>query len=172
MEAIIKEFVEKELSNNSSFYIMNELFQNAKRIEAEMLSLVDYDKKDIFIVSDLDQAQFELYIIMDSLSRRMRGTRRRINEMCTDNDDDLDLFNQRNRRLGELKLDWRKTRRYLYTLLEMKNNEEIERVKSENQSLLKEEFYFTEYIARSGYIYVFFKEKKFGMTNQYAMGGD
>lgn len=172
MEVINKEFVEKRLSSKSALYIINDLFQNTQRIEMEMESLNSYNKEKIFICGDLNQRYFELYIIMNSLLRRIRGTRERIRDMYIEDKDMINLLNQRNNRLQELESDWKKVRQWLYMLLETDHFIDIERVKNENPSLLKKEFSWSEFNAFSGYEYVFFKERKFGMTNHYAMGGD
>jgi len=175
MEDKNKDFVLNNLSNKSSSYILNDLFKDTTRIEAEMLSLDSYDKKDTFIIGQLDESDYELYIVMESLSRRIKGTRERMDYMYTDNDspkDDVELFSQRSIRLKELQSDWEKIRNFLYVAIETRFNKEIHEIFEVQPSLLKERRHWSNYNDYAGYIFIFLQQKFLGITNYYPIGGD
>ena len=175
MEEKTKIFVLGNLSKKSSSYILNSLFKNTVRIEAEMLSFDDNNKKDIFIIGNLDESGLELYIIMDSLFRRIKGTRERINDLYIDEDgpeEIAELLSEMNRRLKELESDWAKIRDFLYNVIEIKFQKEIQEILNAQSDLLKERFHWSDYNSYAGYIFVFFKQKIFGITNYFPVGGD
>jgi hypothetical protein len=171
MEAKNQEFILQNLSDKSSLYILNDLFNKKERIEAEMPSF-NNKMDNVFVVGQLNNDEFELYIIMDSLLRRIKGTKARINDMLADHEEAVLLLRQRENRLTELRSDWDKVRNFLYTKIEVKFQKEIQELFLSQPKLLKTRFHCSDYNAYAGYIFVFFTHRQFGITNYFPVGGD
>lgn len=172
-------FVAANLSQKSADYILNSLFKNVDILKDKMPLFEADDKKNVFVLGQLDQTELEFYFIMESLSRRIVGTVERINGMyISDSEYDdsrrglLDLLREREERLSDLQSDWKKTKNYLYGQIECRLKDKINNLFEEKPDLKRTRFRYGGYISFAGYDFLFSRPNIIMITNRYPMGGD
>ena len=169
MEKDVRLFVTKNLSQTSLDYILNACYNINGRIEKRMQSISLPHKNIHFVIGDLCQNEFELYIIMQSLFSRAIGVNRRIQN--TEDAPDW-LVEERFTRMNEIKSDLDSIRNLLYDTIEKRLKSEIETIFEQYPILIRKRFKLGYMSYKPGYTFVFYREKKVGITNQYPAPGD
>ncbi len=173
-------FVSENLSQKSQEYILYKLFENDLYINkflSECLPMtIKYKGQKI---GSLNQAELQLFVIKDSLLKRIKGTRRRINELdwsIQHPNGAEQLFkkeqNSEFHRLEELFDDFNSIKKYLDSLIEKRLKKKMELVFSKKLDISRVRYGYQMFGDSFGYIFVVFNTKIIALDNGISISGD
>lgn len=182
---MVLEFVFYELSEKTEAYIKNELFSTQKAIETffnESSESLKESDKDL-IIGELESSEVELFVIRNSLSRRLNGTRKRIDNSHSELEDATlefertkitEKLSEREERFKELFTDYDRVYNYLNSLIINRLKDKIDHVLGKKPNIIKEKYRQRHdcHSNTSGFDFKIVERNKIVLTNHYVMGGD
>ncbi len=163
-------FISENLTTKTQDYITSILFKDSCFIDKflDQCSLT-IDIKSDEILGVANDSELKLFVIKDSLTKRITGTIRRIRYTS---DCEVELIEKRKIRLQELFSDYKNVFEHLHSVLEIRFSKEIKNVFMTNPNILTQRYHWFDYFDLSGYVFKLQKNKNVIITNRHAAAGD
>ena len=165
------------LSEKSQQYIQNELFASEYLINKILREIPksQIDNEDL-LIGELSDSEAQLFIIKQSLSKRIAGTERRIGEVnrvsILDSQSEIkgamDLYYQREARLRELRNDYKQVYFHLNSLIESRLGDIICSALEKNPLIIKSSYNGFD----SGFDFKILNKNNIVLINTSVLGGD
>ena len=178
MQAIVSILIDA-LSAKSKKYITEGLFATDRATNKILAECPHLKNGKDAVIGQLTIEELQIFITLQSLSKRIAGTKRRMNE--EDDEDDAELvtkvqmqtrealFYQRETRLKELVSDCLKVSEYFSHLVGERLKTNITSVLDRNPTLLKKQ---ARPPHNSGYTFIVMNDKSISLENWQPMSGD
>jgi hypothetical protein len=165
IDSVFLDFIKQNLSAKTQDYITSNLFKDSCFIDKFLDQCpLTIDMKSDEIIGVVDDLELKLFVVKDSLQKRINGT---VNRIEGTSNSEGELIEERKIRLDELFSDYKKVFEHLHTLLEIRFSKQIENVFIKNHNILMQRYHWSEYNDYSGYIFKLNKSKNIIMANKY-----